>query len=66
VRSRARQKQTPNKTPNWLRDCFSQPTPLDEVVRLVPESMIEHGDEIPAEPSDEVQVTVDPRVAINV
>jgi len=28
--------------------------------------MIEHGDEIPAEPSDEVQVTVDPRVAINV
>jgi predicted RNase H-like HicB family nuclease len=39
---------------------------IDEVVRLVVESMIAHGDHIPEEPSDQVEVTVEPRVAVTV
>jgi predicted RNase H-like HicB family nuclease len=39
---------------------------IDEVVRLVVESMIAHGEELPKEPADEVQVTVEPRVTVNV
>ena len=39
---------------------------IDEVVRMVVESMLEHGERIPEEPSDEVEVTVEPRVAVTV
>ncbi len=39
---------------------------IDEVVRLVVESMLEHGEELPTEPAGEVQVTVEPRVTVNV
>ena len=39
---------------------------INEVVRLVVESMLEHGEHIPEEPTDEVEVTVEPRVAVTV
>jgi predicted RNase H-like HicB family nuclease len=39
---------------------------IDEVVRMVVESMLEHGERIPEEPSDQVQVTVEPRVGLTV
>ena len=39
---------------------------IDEVVQLVVESMIEHGEQLPAESTEEVQVTIDPRVTVNV
>jgi predicted RNase H-like HicB family nuclease len=37
---------------------------IDSVVRMVVESMIEHNEPIPMEPADQVQVTVEPRVAV--
>jgi predicted RNase H-like HicB family nuclease len=39
---------------------------INNVVRMVVDSMIEHGEHIPDEPADEdeVQVTVEPRVAV--
>jgi predicted RNase H-like HicB family nuclease len=39
---------------------------LDEVVHAVVESMLEHGDRIPEEPPDQVEITVEPRVAVTV
>ncbi len=39
---------------------------INEVVHLVIQSMLEHGESIPEEPHDEVEVTVEPRVAITV
>jgi predicted RNase H-like HicB family nuclease len=39
---------------------------INEVVRLVVESMQEHNDHIPEEPADQVVVTVGPRVAVTV
>lgn len=39
---------------------------IDEVIHLVIESMIQHGEPIPEEPADQVEVTVEPRVAITV
>jgi predicted RNase H-like HicB family nuclease len=39
---------------------------IKEVVRMVVESMLEHGEYLPEEPPDEVQVTVEPRVAVTV
>jgi hypothetical protein len=33
---------------------------------MVVESMLEHGEHIPEEPADQVEVTVEPRVAITV
>lgn len=39
---------------------------IDEVVQLVVESMVEHGDKLPEETTDEVQITVEPRVTVNV
>ena len=39
---------------------------INEVVRMVVESMLEHGERIPEEPSDQVEVTVEPRVAVTV
>ena len=39
---------------------------IEEVVRLVVESMTERGEPLPEGPSDEVQVTVEPRVAVTV
>jgi predicted RNase H-like HicB family nuclease len=39
---------------------------IDEVVQLVVESMIEHGEPLPEETTEEVQVTVEPRVTVNV
>ena len=38
---------------------------IDEVVQLVVESMVEHGDKLPEETTDEVQITVEPRVTVN-
>jgi predicted RNase H-like HicB family nuclease len=39
---------------------------MEEVVRMVVESLIEHGEPVPDDPSDQVQVTVTPRVAVTV
>jgi predicted RNase H-like HicB family nuclease len=39
---------------------------INEVVHLVVESMREHGEPIPEEPADQVEVTVEPRVAVTV
>ena len=39
---------------------------IEEVVRMVVESLIEHGELVPEGPSDQVQVTVAPRVAVTV
>ena len=39
---------------------------IDDVVHLVVESMLERGDRIPEEPADQVEVTVEPRVAVTV
>jgi len=39
---------------------------IHNVVRMVVESMIEHGEHIPEGPGDEVEVTIEPRVAVTV
>ena len=39
---------------------------ISEVVHMVVESMHEHGEPIPDEPRNEVEVTVEPRVAVTV
>lgn len=39
---------------------------IREVVQMVVESLIEHGEAVPDGPSDQVQVTVEPRVAVTV
>ena len=39
---------------------------INDVVRMVVESMLEHGERIPEEPSDQVEVTVGPRVVVTV
>jgi predicted RNase H-like HicB family nuclease len=39
---------------------------INDLVRMVVESMLEHHEPIPEEPADEVQVTVEPRVAVTV
>ena len=39
---------------------------IQEVVRMVIESMVEHNEVIPEEPKDEVQVFSDPLVAVTV
>jgi predicted RNase H-like HicB family nuclease len=39
---------------------------LNEVVRMVVDSMLEHGELLPEEPVHEVEVTVEPRVAVTV
>lgn len=39
---------------------------LNEVVHMVVESMLEHGEPLPEEPAHEVEVTFEPRVAVTV
>ncbi len=39
---------------------------INNVVHMVVESMLEHGEHVPEEPTDEVEVTVEPRVAVTV
>lgn len=39
---------------------------IDDVVHMVVESMLEHGEAVPEEPADQVEVTVEPRVAVTV
>jgi predicted RNase H-like HicB family nuclease len=39
---------------------------IDSAVHMVVESMIEHSEPIPVEPADQVQVTVEPRVAVTI
>lgn len=39
---------------------------INNVVHMVVESMLEHGENIPEEPADQVEVTVEPRVAVTV
>jgi predicted RNase H-like HicB family nuclease len=39
---------------------------IDEVVQLVVASMLEHGDQLPEGNTQDVQVTVEPRVTVNV
>jgi predicted RNase H-like HicB family nuclease len=39
---------------------------IDSVVHMVVQSMLERGDRLPEEPSDQVEVTIDPRVAVTV
>jgi len=39
---------------------------IHNVVRLIVESMREHGERIPEEPADQVEVTEEPRVAVTV
>ena len=37
---------------------------LQDVVRLVVDSLIEHGEKLPSEPSDQVQILAEPQVAV--
>jgi predicted RNase H-like HicB family nuclease len=39
---------------------------INDVVHMVVESMLAHGEPVPEEPADQVQVTVEPRVAVTV
>ncbi len=39
---------------------------IDEVVQLVVESMVEQGEPLPEESTQDVQITVEPRVTVNV
>ena len=39
---------------------------IDEVVQLVVDSMAEHGERLPDESTDDVEVTVEPRVTVTV
>lgn len=39
---------------------------IQEVVQMVVESLIEHGEAVPEEPSDQVQVFSEPQVAVTV
>ena len=39
---------------------------INHVIRMVVESMREHDERIPEEPADQVEVTVEPRVAVTV
>jgi predicted RNase H-like HicB family nuclease len=39
---------------------------INEVVHMVVDSMIEHGEHLPEQPSDQVQVTIEPRIAVTV
>jgi predicted RNase H-like HicB family nuclease len=39
---------------------------INELVRMVVGSMLEHGERIPEEPPDQVEVTIEPRVAVTV
>jgi predicted RNase H-like HicB family nuclease len=38
---------------------------IEDVVKMVVESMVEHGESIPEEPADAVQVSEEPLVAVN-
>ncbi len=38
---------------------------IDEVVQLVVESMMEHGEPLPEANTQDIQVTVEPRVTVN-
>ena len=39
---------------------------IEEVVKMVVESLLEHGEPLPDGPPDEVQVSTDPRVAVTI
>ena len=39
---------------------------IEEVVKMVVESLVEHGEPVPDRPSDQVQVFSHPRVAVTV
>lgn len=39
---------------------------IDSVIHMVIESMLERGERIPEEPRDDVEVTMQPRVAVTV
>jgi predicted RNase H-like HicB family nuclease len=39
---------------------------IDDVVHMVVASLLEHGEPVPEEPNDQVEVTVEPRVAVTV
>jgi predicted RNase H-like HicB family nuclease len=39
---------------------------IDEVVQLVVDSMAQHGERLPDESADDVEVTVEPRVTVTV
>ena len=37
---------------------------IQDVVRLVADSLLEHGESLPSEPSDQVQILSEPQVAV--
>jgi predicted RNase H-like HicB family nuclease len=39
---------------------------IQEVVQMVVESLLEHGEAVPEEPGDQVRVFAEPQVAVNV
>ena len=39
---------------------------IEEVVKMVVGSLIDHGEQVPEEPADQVQLATEPRVAVNV
>jgi predicted RNase H-like HicB family nuclease len=39
---------------------------INDLIRLVVESMLERGERIPEEPADQVEVSFEPRVAVTV
>jgi predicted RNase H-like HicB family nuclease len=39
---------------------------INDLVRMVVESMVEHGEHIPEEPGDQVELTIEPHVVVTV
>lgn len=37
---------------------------IQDVARMVVESLVEHGEALPSEPSDQVQILAEPQVAV--
>ena len=50
----------------WGHTCEEALRNIEEVVRLVMESMVEHDERLPEAVRGEVEVTVEPRVAVTV
>ena len=59
----ALQRQGASTWGNTLEEALKH---IHEVMHLVVDSMIEHGEQLPEQTTEEVQVTIDPRVTVNV
>lgn len=50
----------------WGRTRQEALVHIEQVVKMVVESLIEHGETVPEEPAGEVQVSTEPQVAVTV